>query len=310
MSDHPDLLKPLVDYFEGPRPMDWDAVFGRRAPLHVEIGSGMGEMLFKNATAHPDINFIGVEQIWERIYRTFKRIHNHGVNPLGNVKILQADVRDGLERLFIPESIDAMYCLFPCPWPKKSHIKHRLFSNDFLRLANDRLKLGAMLKVVTDFEPYCGWIKEESKNTGFDVDTRKVFTEYDTKFERKWKSGGQTEFFEINCVKRKNASVFVKKDVLLKAYKAKNFDIDRFKFSDVTGEVSVVFKDVLFDERKQVALVHVVVAEGHLAQHVRVAVAKKDSSWLIKISDGQKFFPTPGISKAIECVYKSIVATC
>lgn len=316
------LLSPLVDVFSSAEnseksslPINWEEIFGRHAPLIVEIGSGMGEVLVKGASENPQANFIAIEQIWERIYKTLKRIQKvsteiNSEELVERIKILQVDARDAFERLFEEESIDDIYCLFPCPWPKKSHTKHRLFSHDFLKLVNSRLKPDAGFKIVTDFEPYSQWVLEEAKNTGFTVDTRAVFTDYDTKFERKWKKGGQAQFFEINCRKINHCHVEVKRDVALKSYKVKSFDANSFKFENLTGDPAVVFKDIFYDEKKKVALIQVLVAEGHLSQYLRIAVVYKDEFWLIRLADGQKFFPTPGIAQALESVYKAIHSSC
>lgn len=305
------LIKPLVNHWGIERPVNWKEIFSRNAPLYVEIGSGMGEVLVKNALEKPDADFVGIEQIWERVFKTFKRaVSSSPPGGPANLKILRCDVRDVLERYFKEQSIDGIYCLFPCPWPKKSHIKHRLFSADFLRLANNRLKMSAELKIVTDFEPYALWVKDESYKTGFDVSYKCVWTDYDTKFERKWKNEGKKEFYEIHCVKKNHTRVAVKKDTPLKALKVKNFDSQKFKFTDLTGKTAVVYKEMFYDAVKKIALIHLVVSEGHVVQHVRIAVIHLKDHWLVKVADGQQFIPTPGIAKSIECVYKAIVASC
>src|SRR5256885_350159 len=48
-----------------PRPADWAAVYGRTAPLAVEIGCGGGRTLINMALARPEWNFMGIERAGE-----------------------------------------------------------------------------------------------------------------------------------------------------------------------------------------------------------------------------------------------------
>jgi len=167
-----------------------------------KIGFGMGEFLVRCATDSPNRNFVGLEQHWERIYKTLRRLERSrfadpGAGHPDNIKILRIDARVAFERLFSPRSIDVIYCLFPCPWPKKGHVKHRLFSKKFLRLLNSRLKAKGMIKIVTDFFPYYEWMLTQIPTTGFDAATQTTQPQYGTKFERKWCEEGQKEFFEL-----------------------------------------------------------------------------------------------------------------
>ncbi len=207
-------FKSLVSPFEQKKPINWDRQFGRRAPVDVEIGFGMGEVLMRTARQSPDRNFIGIEQHWERICKTLRAMtREQSADPavFGNIRIVRVDARVVFERLFASRSVDTIYCLFPCPWPKKGHVKHRLFAHDFLRLLNNRLKKNGSLRIVTDFYSYFEWMLEQAKNTGFQVKAKTVEPQYDTKFERKWQGEGQEEFFEIDLLKKKHIKAAVKK---------------------------------------------------------------------------------------------------
>ena len=85
---------------------------------------------------------------------------------LENVRLLKIDARVAFERLFLPQTIDHIHCLFPCPWPKKGHVKHRLFSNVFLKLINSRLKQKGQVKIVTDFCLTGEWVRGEIEGSG------------------------------------------------------------------------------------------------------------------------------------------------
>ncbi|MBU0469512.1 MAG: tRNA (guanosine(46)-N7)-methyltransferase TrmB [Candidatus Omnitrophica bacterium] len=308
MKSIDDLLKPLVSCHNIDHPSDWDMQFGRKAPLDVEIGFGMGEFLVRSAKNSPGRNFIGFEQIWERIFKTLKRIKREE-RLLDNIKILKMDVRVSFERLFDQKRIDNVYCLFPCPWPKKGHIKHRLFSTEFLKLVNSRLKEKGFLKIVTDFYPYYEWVLEQSQDTGFDVTENTVQPQYDTKFERKWMDAGQKEFYEINMRKVRHVDLPVRRDVKLKTYKVQDFDPLNFKFQDQIGKCSIVFKEMIFDEKKQKGVVYLIVSEMEMMQYFWVSIIRKDTGWRICKTEGQNFFPTVGIAKALELVYQSATSS-
>lgn len=298
------MFSTIVPYYQIQRPVSWHGQFGRRAPLEVEIGSGLGEFLIRSALAHPQRDYLGIELNWERICKTLTRITAaRRQNGLKNIRLLKIDVRVAFERLFFPQTIDCIRCLFPCPWPKKGHAKHRLFSNAFLKLMNSRLKRDGEVKIVTDFLPYREWILGEMEGSGFEAAARTIETRYDTKFERKWRKEGQEEFYELNLTKAESIAVPVKEDTPLQAYPLEKFDPQRFCFENQTGAISVIFKEMLFDAVKQKAMVHVVAAEEELTQHVWVTVMKKGKIWRVCKSDGQNVLPTPAVARAIELVY-------
>lgn len=308
-------LKPLVSYYDLDRPLDWEKLFGKKAPVEVEIGFGMGEVLVRSAIDNPDRNFIGIEQHWERIYKTLKRItslkqSSSDKKYLDNVRIVRIDARIAFERLIPQKYISRVLSLFPCPWPKKGHAKHRLFSKSFLRLINSRLKQNGELNIVTDYEPFFNWILEEIKDTGFNTKTQKIKSQFNTKFERKWRNEGQEEFYELNMVKNRHVHFPVYEDVPMKSYKIKDFNPDKLNIDDIKGEVTVVFKDQLYDEKKKTAILYLIVSEENLTQHFRVVITHHHDHWILCKADGQKFFPTPGIARALEVVYESAKKTC
>ncbi len=126
-------------------------VFGREAPLHLEIGFGMGDTLLALAKGNPQCDYLGVE------------VHRPGVGrlllglaerELQNVRVLCADAGDVLEHNLAPHSLAAIYLLFPDPWPKKRHHKRRLVQPAWAALACSRLRLGGELLIATDWQDY------------------------------------------------------------------------------------------------------------------------------------------------------------
>ncbi len=180
-------LKPFLNHGDLSRPTDWPAIFGNSHPLEVEIGFGNGEYLERLSRECPEVNFVAFEQYCERIHRTLRKLSRVAQD---NVRLLRLDARAGFERYFSPQTISRVHCLYPPPWPKKSDAKHRLFTEDFLKVVNSRLVQGGVLKIVTDHYPYIAWTQEHVKDTGFAVEFKKIPASYATKFEKKWVEAG------------------------------------------------------------------------------------------------------------------------
>lgn len=299
-------LKPLIDPYETDRPFRWERFFGNPRPVDVEIGCGLGEFLVRTAAAAPEKNFVGIEMEWKRLVKTLRKIELSG---LGNVRVLRLDAVAAFERLFAPRSIDKIYCLFPCPWPKEKHIKHRLFSRNFLRLLNSRMTAGGELLVVTDHYPYVEWIRGHLRATGLGLAERKISPRFDTKFERKWTAAGQREFFEMHFSKKRHIDVPLKEDAPVKKFYEKDFSPDRFQMQDHKGDVTVIPKDFLFDGKQRKAMVHVLVSEENLTQNVWISIARSGEKWRIALPRGGIVFPTAGVNKALELVARAVQKT-
>ena len=137
--------------------LDAQAVFGRRAPLVLEIGSGMGETTARIAAERPDTDFIAVEVHGPGVGSLLKLIEANG---LRNLRVIRHDALEVLEHMVGDGSLAAIHLFFPDPWPKKRHHKRRLVQAAFAALAARKLAPGGLLHVATDWEDYAGQIVE------------------------------------------------------------------------------------------------------------------------------------------------------
>ncbi len=144
-------LWPRFGIDPGTTALDFEQVFGRRAPAVVEIGFGDGEALVSRAGASPDRDFLGLE------------VHPPGVGhcllladaaKLANLRLLRQDAVEVLGTRLAPASLDEVLIWFPDPWPKKRHHKRRLLNGAFADLLARQLRSGGVLRFASDWQPY------------------------------------------------------------------------------------------------------------------------------------------------------------
>lgn len=105
------------------KPFDDEAAFGRKAPLVLEIGCGMGETTAAIAQAHPEVNFLGCEVFVAGVGALSKRIDEMG---LENIRIARHDAVEVVRDMLAPDSLSGIHVYFPDPWRKARHHKRRL----------------------------------------------------------------------------------------------------------------------------------------------------------------------------------------
>lgn len=127
-----------------------EAVFGRSAPLLVEIGFGNGSALVAWALAHADWNCLGVD-VYQPGFGALMLACEREAVP--NVRIAAAEGADLLARL-PPASVHRLHVYFPDPWPKKRHHKRRLVNAAFAERGAACLVPGGTLRLATDWPSY------------------------------------------------------------------------------------------------------------------------------------------------------------
>lgn len=138
--------------FDRQQPLDFNALFGRAAPVACEIGFGDGGALREMAAARPDWNFLGIEVHRPGVGNLMLRLEEAG---LTNVRIIRDDAVEVLEHGIALGSLSRLHLYFPDPWPKKRHHKRRILSAHFAALAALRLTPGeGIFHFATDWEEY------------------------------------------------------------------------------------------------------------------------------------------------------------
>jgi tRNA (guanine-N7-)-methyltransferase len=132
-------------------PLDAAQVFGRIAPLVLEIGSGMGETTAAIAQAEPDTDFIAVEVHAPGVGSLLRKIQ---ALDLRNLRVVRHDAVEVLVRMISDGALAGIHLFFPDPWPKKRHHKRRLVQPAFAALAARKLAPGGTLHAATDWPEY------------------------------------------------------------------------------------------------------------------------------------------------------------
>jgi tRNA (guanine-N7-)-methyltransferase len=137
---------------DGPGPaLDPVALFGRQAPLVLEIGSGLGEATATLAAADPDRDFLAVEVHTPGIAHLLGLVQDAGI---GNVRAVHGDALELLRHRIAPASLAAIHVWFPDPWPKARHHKRRIIQPAHTGLLASRLAPGGTLHCATDWPAY------------------------------------------------------------------------------------------------------------------------------------------------------------
>lgn len=141
----------------------WQEVFGRQAPLHIEIGMGKGQFLTALAAEHPDINYIGIEKFSSVLVRA---VQKQNELELPNLRLIRMDA-DSITDVFAPGEVDRIYLNFSDPWPKERHAKRRLTSVEFLRRYENILAKDGHVEFKTDNQPLFEFSLEAAEEAGW-----------------------------------------------------------------------------------------------------------------------------------------------
>jgi tRNA (guanine-N7-)-methyltransferase len=137
-------LDPEINY-------DFTDVFGRDAPLIMEIGFGNGDSLASMAAANPERDYIGIEVHRAGVGHLMMLLAQQG---LTNVRIYCHDAIEIIEQKIPDEALTGVHLFFPDPWHKKKHHKRRIVRASFVELLVKKLKVGGYFHAATDWQDY------------------------------------------------------------------------------------------------------------------------------------------------------------
>ena len=132
-------------------------LFGRSAPLTVEIGSGTGEQIVAAAAAHPDRDYLALE-VW--VPGIAKLVSKAVEACVDNIRVLEADVAQALPIMLGDACLDEVWTFFPDPWRKARHRKRRLVSDAFALQVARVLRDGGVWRLATDWVDYAWQMRD------------------------------------------------------------------------------------------------------------------------------------------------------
>lgn len=132
-------------------PLDMVALFGREAPVVLEIGFGMGTSLVTMAQNNPHQNFLGLEVHAPGVGACLASAKEAGVE---NLRVMCHDAVEVLQQMIPDNSLRMVQLFFPDPWHKARHNKRRIVQVPFAELVMRKLKLGGVFHMATDWEDY------------------------------------------------------------------------------------------------------------------------------------------------------------
>jgi len=126
-------------------------IFGNTHTLSVEIGSGNGHFLVDSALHHPERNFIGIELLAGRAKKFLSKVEK---GNLKNIVVYRGDARRFVWEFLYEKMVWEFFIMFPDPWPKKRHHKHRIITKPFINMLYHRLVSGGRVSLATDHQEY------------------------------------------------------------------------------------------------------------------------------------------------------------
>jgi len=165
-------------------PLDFEEIYGRQAPVEIDLGCGDGSFLADLASESPDRDFLGIERLLGRVRSACRKIERSG---LENARILRFEIPYAVERLLPEKSIASFHLMFPDPWPKRRHAPRRLVTESFLASLYRALAENGTVRIATDETEYYRQITRfVSQSSLFAVISDAVPANAMSKFEKRF----------------------------------------------------------------------------------------------------------------------------
>ncbi|MGY4707799.1 tRNA (guanosine(46)-N7)-methyltransferase TrmB [Candidatus Bipolaricaulota sp. J31] len=290
-------------------PPDWAGIFGRQAPLTVEIGFGNGEFLAEEAARHPESDFVGFELSLTCIEKAGRKFHAAG---LTNVRVVRLDGRFGLRELFPDGSVRRVIVNFPCPWPKARHAERRLVNAEFARTLAAVLEPGGVFELTTDALFFAEEARGNLAATGcFGIEgPLEIQGEPRTRYERKWRARGLKIY---RMVARKLGPAAVERiaegrmpHVRLRRELAPEDVLETVGLKEVWPRGAFVVKEAFVAPGGDEVLLRAFATDGDFQQQFFISVSRDSKGWIVQLDGATVPFRTPAVKRAVFAVAKCL----
>jgi tRNA (guanine-N7-)-methyltransferase len=136
--------------------LNWETLFGRKAPVVIDLGCGNGRFLLGSALARPDHDHLGIDLLPVVIRYARRRGNQRG---LKNLRFAVGESRELLDRYVEPASVAEIHCYHPQPYYDRSKVHRRLITPAFLALVHRTLIPDGVFVMQTDNPGYWEYMK-------------------------------------------------------------------------------------------------------------------------------------------------------
>lgn len=149
--------------------LDWRKIFGRDAPVVLDVGCGNGRHVISSALARPEVDHIGIEILPVVIRYATRRANQRG---LANVRLAVIGGYEFLAQYVAPASLAEIHLYHPQPYKEErtptrraregtapSQHHRRLITPEFLGLVHRSLATGGLIVIQTDNRAYWRYIR-------------------------------------------------------------------------------------------------------------------------------------------------------
>ena len=137
--------------------LDWPTLFGRHAPIVVDLGCGNGRFLLGSAVWRPDHNHLGCDILPVVIRYATRRGNQRG---LSNLRFAVCGGREFLAEHVPPGSVAEIHCYHPQPYYDPAQVGRRLITPAFLALVHRSLVPGGFFFLQTDNPGYWRYMQQ------------------------------------------------------------------------------------------------------------------------------------------------------
>ena len=303
---------PILHFARMSWPVDWAKLFGREAPLLIDLGFGGGDSLVSLAQENPGANVLGIEISLPSLRRGARKLQNGG---LSGARVLQGDSFTSLWLLFQPQSISSVTINFPDPWPKVRHEHRRVINPSFLELLASRMLPNAPLEIATDHEAYQQAIETYlSESPYFTSKTSQPYVlsvenRRQTKYERIALSEGRIPRYYLwqrNDNDAANEFPIPEETAVPHVVFLSSLDLDQLgdrfmPFHVQDGDVHIKYLDMYRSVERNMLFTEVFVSEVPFPQRIGLSIRGRNTGDLV-LSLHEIGFPrpTPGIHMAVQ----------
>ncbi|MFM8251652.1 MAG: tRNA (guanine(46)-N(7))-methyltransferase TrmB [Planctomycetota bacterium] len=148
--------KTAIKRLPAPAPYDWTELFGRTAPVVLDLGCGNGRFLVASAVRRPDHDHVGLDALPLVIRYATRRANQRGLH---NARLLVCSAHEFLESYVGDHSVQEVHIYHPQPYAEPGQAERRLLTPRFLTHVHRVLRPGGLLYLQTDNAGYWNYLQ-------------------------------------------------------------------------------------------------------------------------------------------------------